>query len=203
MKKILTVLIALIAWFAVILQYLLILQNGKGTWLEITIRFFSFFTILTNLLVAICFTAILSGRGRFFTRPGTITAITVYILVVGAVYNIILRFEWQPRGWQMLVDELLHTIVPLVVQVYWFLFVPRGQTHWKQVFAWLIYPAVYCAFIMVRAAVVHEYPYPFIDVGALGTGKVILNCVVLCAVFFSLFLAYLGIDKFLARKKNA
>lgn len=63
---------------------------------ETIIRFFSFFTILTNLLVALCFTFLLtkssSALRSFFYRKSTLTAVTVYILIVGLVYNLILRF---------------------------------------------------------------------------------------------------------------
>lgn len=201
MKKSLIALIAFTAWFAVVFQYFILLQNGKGSSLEITIRFFSFFTILTNLLVAITFTLLLLGNKGFFARITTLTAVSVYILVVGLVYNTILRFTWAPQGWQKLVDELLHTAVPLLVQVYWLVYVTKGTLHWKKTFWWLLYPACYCIYILIRGSMVHEYPYPFIDVNVLGAGKVALNCIILCVVFFGLFLLYVGLDKWLSKNK--
>jgi len=88
---------AIIAWFAVVVQFYLLIVNRVTSIPETIIRFFSFYTILTNILVALCFTFLLlkpkSGWVRFFSKPATITAIAVYITVVGIVYNIILRFS--------------------------------------------------------------------------------------------------------------
>lgn len=56
MKRIASFLLSVIAWFAVTAQYYLILENSPTPKLETTLRFFSYFTILTNSLVALCFT---------------------------------------------------------------------------------------------------------------------------------------------------
>src|ERR1044071_1883578 len=89
------------AWFALIGQLYLILVNRTTTIPETLLRFFSFFTILSNIIVALSLSTLLVGPngkwGRFFSKPSTLTAITVYITVVGAIYNGILRFLWAPQ----------------------------------------------------------------------------------------------------------
>jgi hypothetical protein len=91
---------------------------------ETIIRFFSFFTILTNTIVAIYFSFQFfnSKRNHWLNRAGVLTAITVYIIVVGLVYQLILRQVWEPTGMQKLVDELLHSINPILVLIFWFLY---------------------------------------------------------------------------------
>jgi hypothetical protein len=49
---------AFISWLAEILQLYLIIVNRTASIPETIIRFFSFFTILTNILVAVCFTTV-------------------------------------------------------------------------------------------------------------------------------------------------
>ena len=44
-------------WFAIIAQFILMILNRQEGLTETIIRFFSFFTILTNLLVTLFFTA--------------------------------------------------------------------------------------------------------------------------------------------------
>ena len=86
---------ALLAWAAVLLQLFLILQNRTVSVTETLLRFFTFFTILSNLLVAICFTVTAMWSrypGAFFARPVVQSAVTVYIIIVGVVYNLVLRF---------------------------------------------------------------------------------------------------------------
>lgn len=122
MKKNASILLATIAWLTVSTQYYLMLQNRVSSINETTIRFFSFFTILTNLLVAIYFTLTVfkhkQGHQSVLNKPGTLTALTVYISVVGLVYQILLRHIWNPTGLQMIVDELLHSIIPIAVVVF-------------------------------------------------------------------------------------
>ncbi|HQW85412.1 MAG TPA: Pr6Pr family membrane protein, partial [Ferruginibacter sp.] len=199
-KKYLVV-IMLLGWFALLSQLYLILQNGPGTIIEIVIRYFSFFTILTNLIVVICSTVLFfkkkNGFGYFFSRPSTVTAITVYITIVGVVYNVILRFLWQPQGLQYVTDELLHTVIPILFILIWFLFVPKNELKYKNVFGWLIYPFVYIIYIALRGYITGEYPYPFINVGQLGYFKTAINTGILVIAFLALSIFLVAIGKFI------
>lgn len=187
MKKFLALFFAIIAWFAVITQLYLMIENRVVSMPETILRFFSFFTILTNLLVAIYFTASLflktNNENNFLKKPGVLTAITVYITIVGLVYQFILRSTWHPVGMQRLVDELLHSVIPLLVIFYWFLYERHSLVRYGQVFGWLVYPLCYLIFILVSGSYSSFYPYPFVDVGSLGMSKVLLNSLVLLAVF--------------------
>ncbi|HEV8081648.1 MAG TPA: Pr6Pr family membrane protein [Chitinophagaceae bacterium] len=114
-RQIFLFVITITGWFALIAQLYLIILNRVTTVPGTIIRYFSFFTILTNILVALCCTVLLINKNKrwykFFSNSKTITAITVYITVVGLVYNLILRFLWRPQGLQLLVDELLHSVI--------------------------------------------------------------------------------------------
>src|SRR5258705_6912967 len=114
---------AAIGWFAIITQLYLMMMNRQVSVPGTFFRFFGFFTIDTNILVALCFTFIFlhsnSRPGRFFSKATTITAITVYITIVGIVYNVILRSTWDPKGMQKIVDELLHSVIPVLFILFW------------------------------------------------------------------------------------
>lgn len=197
---------AIISWGAVLLQLYLMLQNRTAPVAETLVRFFSFFTILTNMLVAICFTSILmSAREEktFFARSNTISATAVYILIVGIVYNLVLRSIWDPQGLQKLVDELLHAAVPLYFFLYWIIFVEKTHLHADRVYSWLIYPLVYLAFILVRGAVSGFYPYPFVNVSELGYGGVLKNSLILLGVFLLFSYLLVGIAALLRKKRSA
>ncbi len=60
---------AFLGWFAVLVQFVLMIQNRQAGVGETIVRFFSFFTILTNSLVAAYFTA--RGLGRRSWLAGT------------------------------------------------------------------------------------------------------------------------------------
>jgi len=184
---------AVTCWFALTGQFYLIIQSEIIPVDESVIRYFSYFTILTNILVALCFTALLLRRkeGGFFTDPATLTATAVYISVVALVYNLILRFTWEPKGLQLIVDELLHLIVPILFVLYWFLFVSKELLKWRDTFAWLIYPFIYLMFILFRGSVSGFYPYPFVDVAKYGYATVFVNCFYVLVVF--LVLSFLSV----------
>ncbi len=179
---------ASLSWFALILQLYLIITNRSASINETIIRYFTFYTILTNFIVAFCFTAeVINKRNSFFTRPATLAATVVYIGVVGLVYNVILRYAWQPTGMQKVVDELLHLIIPMYYILYWVLFVPKIKIRWINLLSWLIYPLIYLSIIMLRGMYSGYYPYPFVNVSALGYKQVAINCgfVLLAFLIFS------------------
>lgn len=204
MKRILITIGAVLGWFALISQLYLIIANRIASLPETILRYFSFFTILTNILVAVCFTVLLikpqSGRWEFLSRPATRTAIAVYITMVGIVYNVILRSVWNPTGLQRVVDELLHSVIPLLFIFYWLLFVPKAGLQWRDMLAWLIYPLIYIVGILSRGALAGFYPYPFIDVTSIGYGKVLLNCGALMIAFIVLSVVFLSIAKLIRNK---
>ncbi|MEO6962531.1 MAG: Pr6Pr family membrane protein [Puia sp.] len=198
-KQLLIITGAFLGWSSLIFQFYLILANRQASVPETIIRYFTFFTILTNLLAALCFTFLLLGQhsraGKFFSSASTLTAITTYIILVGIVYNVVLRFLWNPQGLQKLVDELLHTVNPLLFLLFWILFVPKTGLQWRSVFVWLIYPVLYIVLILLRGAGSDFYPYPFVDVTRLGYTKVFFNTSLLILFFLLISLLFVGMGK--------
>lgn len=191
-------LLAITGWIAVILQFYLILVNRTASVAETIIRFFSFFTILTNILVALCATGVWRKglhEANFFSRSSTLTATTVYIVIVGLVYNIVLRMLWEPQGLQLWVDEWLHSVIPSLFFFFWLLFVPKGGLKWKDVLAWLIYPLVYVLLIIFRGALSGFYPYPFIDLSKITYHDALVNAGAVMMGFLVLSLLLIGIGK--------
>lgn len=197
MKKILAISFALIGWFAVIIQFVLMIENRVAPISETIIRFFSFFTILTNMLVAIYFTCIvfIKNQKKSINRPGFLTAITIYIVMVGAVYQIALRHVWHPQGLQIVVDELLHTFIPMFVIIFWWMYEPTKTVKYSQIIKWAIYPLAYLIYILVRGSFSNFYPYPFIDVTNLGMAKALINSTILLLLFLIISVLVLFVGK--------
>jgi hypothetical protein len=197
-----SILIALLTWAAIIIQFFLMMENRNSSVAETTIRFFSFFTILTNLLVAIFFTILifrfknsLPGDQK---NSGDVTAITVYITCVGLVYQILLRKTWHPQGMQMVTDELLHSVIPVLVLIYWFLFENTLSVPYSLIGRWLLYPLIYLIYVLIRGYFSGFYPYPFINIPALGIEKVLLNSILMTALFAVLSVTFNAVGR---RKK--
>jgi hypothetical protein len=193
MKKLFPLILSVTGWFALIAQYVLHLQNNQASLAETTARFFTFFTILTNLLVAIYFTALLRPKPpKLISAPGTLTAITSYITMVGLIYQLLLRHIWQPQGLQWLVNELLHSVIPLAVLIYWY-FNERTYPRYQQIGGWLIYPFLYLIVILIRGHYSQWYPYPFVDVTVLGLSRVLINAAWLFASYILIAILFIFI----------
>lgn len=190
---------SLMGWAALIFQLYLSITNRTTSFPEALIRYFTYFTILTNILVALSFTMQWlkpkTRWGRFFSLPQTSTVITVYIIVVGVTYNLLLRSVWDPHGLQKVVDELLHTVIPFFSVLFWILYVSRSPLRWTDVLPWSIYPLAYFAVILMRGALSGFYPYYFIDVNQLGYKSAILNSIILFVAFMVLSLILVGITR--------
>lgn len=203
MRNILCFGIAILSWIAVVVQYYLMLVNSTNTTLETTIRFFSFFTILTNSIIAVYFSilsfAYLMNQKHRLENPGTLTAITMYITIVGLVYQIILRSTWNPTGTQKIIDELLHSLNPLLVIIFWSLSKTGDKLSIRQVPFWLIFPSFYLIYVLIRGYFSNFYPYPFLNITHIGFERVFINCIGLTAVFIIVSLLFIWISRLKAK----
>lgn len=193
-------LVAATAAAALILQYALLIRLtlasiGPGL---ATIRFFSYFTILSNLLVLLV-TATAARRGSGWPATALVRgAVAMCITVTMAIYFVVLRHLWQPQGAQWWADTALHYAVPLPYLLWWALCVPHGVLRWRDLPRWLLFPLAYLGWVLVRGAWAHEYPYPFLDLTALDVATVARNIVGVFAVFVLVGCALMGADRLLA-----
>ncbi|MEP7258607.1 MAG: Pr6Pr family membrane protein [Flavitalea sp.] len=194
---------AIAGWATLLLQLYLLILHRKAPVPETIIRYFSFFTILSNILVALCYTyALLKPKGAsLFTRVTTLTAVTVYITIVGLVYNIILRPLWDPQGWQKVADESLHSVIPILYLFFWIIYVPKKELQWSNIFPWMIFPFLYIACVVIRGAFSGFYPYPFVDVTTIGYSRLLINSLLFVIVFLGFSALFVGLAKFTGKGK--
>ena len=197
--------IACVGWFALVAQFVLTLSNpasdlGVG---ERIVRFFSYFTALTNLLVAITSTSLAlfptTRIGRFFSAASVQSAVATYISIVAIIYSLFLRGSWDPLSLHGLNDTLFHDIIPIAYVLHWILFSPKNGLRFFDPFLWLAYPAVYIAYTLVHGAAANWYPYWFADVSKLGYPIALRNTGFVLVAFYAVGLIYLGLSKLLTR----
>ncbi len=197
-KRTFEIALCLITWFALILQLLLLKDSFAN--------FISYFTILSNLLVAISLTATVclanTGMGKYFSSVTVQSGIALNIFIVGLVYNTVLRGIWEPKGWQLVADNLLHVAVPLLYILYWIVFVPKGLLHWKNGILWAYFPLAYLIYSLIRGHFVGWYPYPFLNVAKFGYAKVLINAGFVVLAFFIFASLLLWIDGLMSKTKS-
>ena len=163
---------------------------------------FVFFTVQSNLLVGWC-ALLLAVRPRR-TSPGFAVlrhTSLVAITVTGVVYHVALSGLLELDGLARAGDQLVHTVVPVLAVGGWLLFGPRCLDPCSARLA-LCFPVAWLAFTLVRGAVVPFYPYPFVDVAALGYAAVALNCLWVALLFFALASVATVIDRRLAGSRD-
>ncbi|MGY4641228.1 Pr6Pr family membrane protein [Pseudomonas sp. TE24901] len=193
---------ALAGWVGLAIQQYLIFYSrwtSGASLLGGLINFFSFFTVLTNTLVVVVLSYALVDRDsaakRFFLAPKTSSGIAVSIVVVSLAYNLLLRHLWQPEGFQFIADELLHDVMPVLFLLYWWRCVPKGTLLLRHIGAWVLYPLVYFAYVLLRGHLLGQYQYPFIDVDTLGYPQVFVNAGQILAGFVGIAVAVVGLDR--------
>lgn len=132
------------------------------------VNFFSYFTILSNLVGALLF--VYSGlRGDVASRTVDMLrgAATVYLATTGIVYNLLLRDEPVGVGLEW-VNAVLHAIMPLAAVVDWLVFAPKHELRLNRTWLWLLFPIGYLVYSLIRGAATGWYPYPFLNPDRVG-----------------------------------
>lgn len=196
-----------IGLFALTLQFAITvpasIENGRSLGGSI-IYYFSFFTILTNILVVLTHLAALGGRPAFFRRPEVRAGVAVAIAAVGLVYYLLLADLWRPQGLFLLCDMLLHYAAPALFLAWWLLAGADGSLRWRHIPYWLAYPVGYLLYVLARAPVAGEVPYPFLDARVLGFGEILLTVGAIALLFLVLGSLAVLVDDFLgARRRSA
>jgi hypothetical protein len=152
------------------------------------VNFFSFFTNLSNLFAAIVLiiSAVYLIKHHEPTARDDIVRGTsvVCMTLVGVVFSVLLRnvdlghlLPW--------VNIVLHYIMPIVIVVDWLYQPPNTKLVFKQTWLWLIFPAMYLVYSVIRGAIVGFYAYPFFNPAKSGGyGGVALYCLAIAITFF-------------------
>ncbi|RWU22397.1 hypothetical protein DM813_14570 [Pseudomonas alkylphenolica] len=192
---------ACLGWSALAIQMYLVFfarWQEQASLIGGLINFFSYFTVLTNTLVAVVLSQAAFGKAsaarRFFLAPAVSSGIAASIILVGLAYSLLLRHLWHPQGWQWLADELLHDVMPLLFVAYWWCCVDKGSLRLKHLALWLLYPLGYFAFALLRGHSIGVYPYPFIDVSKLGYAQVVFNALSILFGFIAIGGVILALD---------
>ncbi len=150
------------------------------------VNFFSYFTILSNILGTVVFlvgglSLLRGGEGAADLLRG---AAALYLVITGIVYGVALAHYDTPQviPW---VNTVVHKVTPLVFLLDWLIDPPRRPLRLSRAAAWLAFPVVFLAYSLARGPAAQWYPYPFLDPRAHGYLRVALSCVVVAAAFLA------------------
>lgn len=130
-----------------------------------------YFTNLTNAVVAVVFGAT-ALRGRW-PGAGWPAAATVWIVIVGVVYHVLLAATHNPEGIEVWSNIGLHTVTPLGALALWTAAAPKAPLPATAPLVWTIFPMAYAGYALLRGAFDGVYPYFFLDPAKSGLPTVL------------------------------
>jgi len=178
----------LFIWCSVLSEYIVYINHSDNFFLLSILHISLFFTILSNLLIGLSISGFLfSIKFPFlkpFSTPKFSTANLSYITIVAIVYNVLIRNTWNPQGIEIVIQEFLHVVNPLLFLLCWLLFIDTQELKYSDAISFLLFPLFYLVLTFIRGTFTGFYPYWFLDVGKLGW-------VTVSAYSFGLFLIFL------------
>jgi hypothetical protein len=161
-----------------------------------------YFTISTNLLVAVVFTGIAMGR-ESFANSSLLGSTTLSILLVEVIYGVLLHGQQELGGGSAIANVLLHIVTPILVPIFWLAFAPKGRLNRRDILLWAIYPLAYLFYALIRGEFTHSYPYPFMNVNQLGWGRTAVNTFIIAICFLAASWLFVWLDSLFARRTSA
>ena len=158
------------------------------------VRFFNSFTVISNTFAVVMLTllAFRPDRDRTQGFAAFRGAVTVYMSVTGLVYALILAPGAADAGLtEPWVDWSLYVVGPIAVALDWLLDAPRVRLPPISPATWLVFPAAYLVYTLVRGPIAEWYPYPILDPDEVdGYRGVALWSLVILAVIVGFGLVY-------------
>ena len=153
---------------------------------ERVLRFFSYFTIQSNLLAAGTALTLIGkpdrdGRTWRIIRVAAIIGMTVTFVV----YMIALRPIVHLIGVAKLTDIGFHYVAPVMTVAGWLAFGPWPRIDTESLIRHLAWPVSYLIYILVLGAISGWYPYPFVDVRELGYPRALLNSLIVTVLLLA------------------
>lgn len=155
-----------------------------------------YFTIESNIIVlAVC--AGLAWRPDRWRRLAGAPRLAgvVCITVTGVVYYALLAGDEHFVGIAKVGDVLAHTVSPILFVGTWLVLGPRGDLRRRHVARMMTFPVLWVVLTLVRGAIIHVYPYDFVDVGANGYVAVVVTIAALMSVAAALAAGAVRLDR--------
>jgi len=198
------ILIAIGAWLGPVLQYWLMVHDQTLAMGAVkTVHYFSFFTILSNLLAAAALTAPLlapaSALAAWAEQSGPRASIATYMTITAVVYHALLASQWSPKGLDLFADTLLHTITPAAYLIDLALRGGWGEARWTAAAKAMAFPALFGAWTLAHGALSGWYPYPFMNVTKRGYPAVMLTMIEMSLAFMLVAVVFVACLRIRAR----
>lgn len=193
--------VAVTAWTGLIVQCM-VTYGAVGSLTKTLSVVLGYFTITTALLSALVFLGVAAGA-RAASAAWVVVGVMLAEVLVGVVYTLLLHGLMELSGGSAVANALLHFALPVLAGLFWLLCSRKGELRPVHPVLWAAYPLLYLLFAMWRGAVTGKYPYPFLDLTALGGVRVAMGVAGIAIGFFAVAFGLVALDGLLARYPRA
>ncbi|MCG8656532.1 Pr6Pr family membrane protein [Yimella sp. NH-Cas1] len=162
---------------------------------------FSYFTVWSNVVVAVAFTllALRPGVDSLLHRVLLLDALLM-ITITTIVYWAMLAANDTWQGWSVITSPLQHLVVGVLAVGVWATYGPRGWLSFRLLPWALVVPLIWIVWTLLRGRVIDAYPYDFTDVSTLGYARVATTLAAILAIGLLIAAIYCRIDRALERR---
>lgn len=155
--------------------------------------FFSYFTVLSNILATFVFLCFGLGLKKNKLVNKLYGPSVLYMTITGVIFWTILRNHHliATAPW---ITMVMHGIMPFIVFLGWILFRSKIKLDYKDAVVWQIFPLLFVVYTLIRGPFAHWYPYFFLNpekVGGYGGVALYVLFILLGAWIASLILLWI------------
>lgn len=170
---------------------------------ERVLRFFSYFTVQSNIVAMATGAALVRNRDRDGTgwRVARFAAI-LGMAVTFVVYIVVLRPLLDLEGLAWSTDVLFHYVAPVLTVAGWLVLGPWGRVDVRVLGLVIVWPVAYFVYTQLLGAATGWYPYPFLDAADHGFGRVGLNAGAITVLVLVIGAALVVVDRRLGQRES-
>ena len=193
MKKYIAAFIVFFTAFGIVVEVLTASFEDGSTFFT-GFRLFRYYTIQSNLIVAIYFSALLSNKYRnslLFKK--ILGGVTVYVTITFIIFAVMLQKDFHPQGINFVTNIFLHYLVPILTMFFLIYYRKEYSFNYRDTVLWMIYPLIYILFMVIYGSITGDYLYPFFDVAVVGISGLIIAIIGLIIFFIIMSFLYVKI----------
>ncbi len=145
----------------------------------------SYFTMVSNILVAVMFTLLAVSSRKTLWRVVLCDTALMMITVTSLVFLTVILPYLSLSRLSLLTSPWQHVVVPMTMWIIWLVWGPRnffgGFPRLAVMIRTVLIPAIWAAWMLTYGAITHYYPYGFVNVNELGYAGVLVSLVIVMA----------------------
>ncbi|WP_018142955.1 Pr6Pr family membrane protein [Alloscardovia criceti] len=164
----------------------------------------SYFTMVSNVLVAVVFLMLALSARKTKRRVVLVDSAVLMITITSLIFLTAILPYIQLSGLSLVTSPWQHVVVPFSAWIVWLLWGPRDfyvGSRLMTVAHTLVLPALWIVWMLIYGAFTGYYPYGFVNVNELGYAGVALSLLVVTALGIVIEIALGYVDRILLRKK--